>query len=79
MRYPNLAWALANNRKRQYQLANELKVSESWLSRALAGRAQFTPEQRKRIAEYCGYGEAWLFKIAAPPPPTEREPVAAST
>lgn len=73
MRFPNLAWALHNSRIRQYELAGALGVSESWLSRALSGRVLFQQEQRKRIAEICGYGEKWLFEIPVPPEVGEPE------
>ena len=67
MRFPNLSWALAERGFRQYKLANVLDVADSWLSRALAGRTNFTAAQRQRIAEILAYPEAWLFEEVSPP------------
>jgi len=67
MRFPNLSWALAERGLRQYRLANLLDVADSWLSRALAGRTNFTAAHRQRIAEILGYPATWLFQEVQPP------------
>jgi hypothetical protein len=41
--------------------------SESWLSRRLVGRTQFSSEEREVIAKALGYPAAWLFQEPQPP------------
>jgi hypothetical protein len=67
MYYPNLLWALGYLRIPQYRLADFLAMSESCLSRRLAGRADFTPGEKQRIAEHLGFRPAWLFSQEGPP------------
>lgn len=67
MRFPNLSWALAFGRIPQYRLAAVLVMSEASLSRRLAGRADFLPHEKRRIAEYLAYREDWLFREENPP------------
>jgi len=68
--YPNLIWAISQVGTR-YRFAAVLSESESWLSRRLAGRAQFAPDDRERIARALGYPAEWLF--AKPTPPSRQE------
>ena len=64
--FPFLVWAVAQNGP-QYRLAVLLDESESWLSRRLTGRVDFTPLDRDRIARALGYPVEWLFQIPTPP------------
>jgi transcriptional regulator with XRE-family HTH domain len=66
MRYANLIWAIAQWGTR-YRFAAKLRESESWLSRRLSGRVEFTDEERQRIAQELGYPVDWLFQILVPP------------
>lgn len=67
MRYPNLNWALGYTGVAQYRLASVLAISESCLSRRLAGRAEFAPHEKQRIGEYLGFRVEWLFAQETPP------------
>ncbi len=66
MRYPNLIWAVSQWGPR-YKFAATLGGSESWLSRRLAGRYEFSGEERQRIAQTLSYPEDWLFQTPTPP------------
>ena len=67
MCFPNLAWAMAQHRIVQYQIARALGISEGTLSVRLRGRVQFAPHEKARIAELVGYQAEWLFAEIAPP------------
>jgi transcriptional regulator with XRE-family HTH domain len=69
LKFPNLNWALAQWGP-QYRFAALLGESESWLSRRLAGRFEFSDGDRKRIAQTLGYPEDWLFQQPMPPAST---------
>jgi hypothetical protein len=66
LRFPNLNWAVAQWGPR-YRFAAALGESESWLSRRLAGRFEFSDEERQRIAHQLGYPVDWLFQVLVPP------------
>ena len=66
MKFPNLLWAIAQFGNR-YKFAAAIGRSESWLSRRLMGRVEFSPEERQAIAETLGYPAAWLFQRPQPP------------
>ena len=66
MKFPNLAWAI-RERGSQFQFAARLGESESWISRRLTGRIEFTEEERRRIADTLGYPARWLFQAPEPP------------
>jgi len=66
MRYLNLAWAIREQGS-QFRFALRLGESESWLSRRLTGRVEFTPEERARVAQALGYPAEWLFQTPEPP------------
>jgi hypothetical protein len=66
LRFPNLIWAIAQQGPR-YQFAAALEKSESWLSRRLAGRFEFSGQDRQQIAHELGYPVEWLFQILVPP------------
>jgi transcriptional regulator with XRE-family HTH domain len=68
MIFPNLSWALTQRRMRQYQLAARADLSESALSRALAGRREFSAEERTRVAALLGFDVEWLFAEVPPAP-----------
>jgi len=64
--FPNLLWAVRQNGS-QFRLAAQLDKNESWLSRRLTGRVEFTPEDRHRVAIALGFPESWLFQTPTPP------------
>jgi len=66
MKYLNLAWAIRQQGS-QFRFALRLGESESWLSRRLTGRVEFTPEDRNRVARALGYPADWLFQTPTPP------------
>lgn len=66
MRYPNLLWAIANWGPR-YRFAAAQGHSESWLSRRLNGRAEFSPDERRKVALALEYPIEWLFQTPVPP------------
>jgi transcriptional regulator with XRE-family HTH domain len=66
VKFPNLAWAI-RERGSQFQFAAQLGESESWVSRRLTGRVEFTDKERQRIAHVLGYPVDWLFQILVPP------------
>jgi hypothetical protein len=70
MKFPHLIWALGNFGPR-YKFAASIGYSETWLSRRLAGRLDFSAEERDRLAAVLGYPASWLFE--EPTPPTQRK------
>ena len=66
MKFPNLAWAI-RERGSQFQFAAQLGESESWLSRRLTGRVEFTDEEQERVALTLGFPADWLFQTPQPP------------
>jgi transcriptional regulator with XRE-family HTH domain len=72
VKFPNLAWAI-RERGSQFRFAAQLGESESWVSRRLTGRVEFTKAERARVAEILGYSATWLFETPHPP---AREPAA---
>lgn len=69
MRFPNLAWAIAERHLAHYQVAASAAMSESRFSRCLSGRIEFTPEERLAVANTLGYPSNWLFREIVPPSP----------
>lgn len=67
MRFPHLAWAVADRGLPQYKFAAMIGSSEARLSRCLAGRGEFTADERVRISRALGFPESWLFEEVAPP------------
>jgi transcriptional regulator with XRE-family HTH domain len=70
MRFPNVAWAVAQRKLPQYQLAARIGLSEARLSRGLTGRTELTPGERAAIAGVLGFAEAWLFMEVEDAPET---------
>jgi transcriptional regulator with XRE-family HTH domain len=66
VKFPNLAWAI-HERGSQFQFAAQLGESESWLSRRLTGRVEFTEDERQRIARILELPVSWLFQTPEPP------------
>jgi transcriptional regulator with XRE-family HTH domain len=66
MEFPNLVWAIAQAGP-QYRFAKSLGENESWLSRRLTGRVEFTQEDCEKIARALGYPADWLFQTPTPP------------
>jgi transcriptional regulator with XRE-family HTH domain len=80
MKYLNLAWAIRRQGS-QFRFAASLGESESWLSRRLTGRCDFSAEDREKIARVLGYPPEWLFAVPNPPAPnltTQSEHVGAA-
>ncbi len=67
MKFPNLAWAGSQARLANYQVAAVARMSESRFSRCLAGRLEFSADERARLAAHFGYPEYWLFQQVHPP------------
>jgi hypothetical protein len=65
--FPNIAYAAGVRGLAQYQLALAVSMSESRLSRCLNGRFEFSPMERRRIAEVLSFDESWLFERPKPP------------
>lgn len=66
MKFPNLLWAISQFGNR-YKFAAVIGHSESWLSRRLVGRVEFSPEERQTLAQTLGYPAEWLFQEPQPP------------
>jgi hypothetical protein len=66
LKYPNTLWAISQIGNR-YKFAAMVGHSESWLSRRLLGRVEFSPEERQTIAQALGYPAEWLFQEPQPP------------
>ena len=66
MNFPNISVALRLRRVTQYELASRMGISESRLSRCLAGRYLFTENEIARIVEMLGFEQSWLFEQPAP-------------
>jgi DNA-binding transcriptional regulator YdaS (Cro superfamily) len=66
LKYPNILWAISQVGNR-YKFAAVIGHSESWLSRRLLGRVEFSPEERQTIAHALGYPAEWLFQEPQPP------------
>jgi hypothetical protein len=75
LKFPNLLWAISEFGNR-YKFAAAIGRSESWLSRRLMGRVEFSPEERQTIAGTLGYPAAWLFQRPQPPARTEEPELA---
>ena len=76
----NLSWKIRTLGRRNYEVAAAVHVSESKLSRVLAGRAELTAGEQDRIAKALGVEDrVWLFKKFNTVPRSYRcdEPVAA--
>lgn len=69
MKFLNVIYAISLQRKPHYQIAQAVGISEWRFSRLLNGRSEFTPGERKRLAEILGSDEAWLFELPKPPKP----------
>lgn len=68
MQFPNVAWATSQKRIAHYQLAAIVGMSESRFSRALNGRADFTSDEREKIADALNFPVDWLFREVVLPP-----------
>jgi len=63
MMFPNLIWAIRQERMAQFELAAKAGLSESRLSRAINSRVELSTTERERIANILGYSVAWLFRL----------------
>jgi transcriptional regulator with XRE-family HTH domain len=66
MMFPNLIWAIRQERMAQFDLAAKAGLFESRLSRAINGRVELSTTERERIANILGYSVAWLFRPMTP-------------
>jgi len=57
----NLKLLLWRSRIHQNKMAQEMQVDEAVLSRIINGYREPTPELRRKIAQYLGADEDWLF------------------
>jgi len=60
--YPNLKLQIFKLGIRQNQIARELKLCESQLSKIINGYREPTEGERKLLASYLNVEEAWLFE-----------------
>ena len=60
--FTNLKMLLWRSRVRQNKMAQQTQIDEAMLSRIINGYREPTLEQRRKIAQYLGADEVWLFK-----------------
>ena len=68
MRFPNLIWAIRDQRLAHYEVAQHAGMDPSRFSRCLGGRLEFTPREKQLISERLGIDEGWLFSRPVPQP-----------
>ena len=59
---PNLKLQIFRTGSHQNKLAKAVGIDETVLSKIIHGYRSPTNEQRKRLADYLGADEAWLFE-----------------
>jgi len=67
VKFPNLVWAINDQRMAHYQAAAKAGMGESRFSRCLSGRSEFTSEEQRKIGSCLGYPATWLFQEVSPP------------
>jgi hypothetical protein len=67
MKFPHLAWAIAQRGLANYQAADAVGLNETRFSRGLSGRVEFSLEERAKLACFLRYPEKWLFEEMDPP------------
>lgn len=72
MLYPNLAWAIDHKRLAHYELALNVGMERTRLSRCLNGAAEFALREKERIATALDFPMEWLFAEPRPPRMTPR-------
>jgi transcriptional regulator with XRE-family HTH domain len=60
--YPNLKLQIFKLGIRQNQIAKDLKLCESQLSKIIHGYREPSPDERKLLAGYLSVDESWLFE-----------------
>ncbi len=60
--YPNLKLQIFKLGIRQNQIAKELKLCESQLSKIIHGYREPSADERKLLAVYLNVDESWLFE-----------------
>jgi transcriptional regulator with XRE-family HTH domain len=60
--YPNLKLRIFTLGIRQNQMARELKICESQLSKIINGYREPTEAERALLSQYLAVQEAWLFE-----------------
>lgn len=61
MIYPLLFGTMRKRRLTQFDLASKLGLSEPTISKKLAGKLDFAPHERSRLAEFLGKSPRFLF------------------
>lgn len=67
VKFPNIVYAADVRGLAQYQLASNVRMSESRLSRCMNGRSDFSGDERERISIALGFDQSWLFERPNPP------------
>jgi transcriptional regulator with XRE-family HTH domain len=60
--YPNLKLQIFKSGIRQNQIAKDLKLRESQLSKIIHGYREPSADERKLLASYLNVDESWLFE-----------------
>jgi len=60
--YPNLKLQIFKSGIRQNQIARDLKLCESQLSKIIHGYREPSAQERQLLAAYLNVDEAWLFE-----------------
>jgi transcriptional regulator with XRE-family HTH domain len=60
--YPNLKLQIFRRRGHQNQLAKDLGIDETVLSKIIHGYRRPTEAQRKKLSSYLEADESWLFE-----------------
>lgn len=63
----NLKTGIACRGLKNYQVAQQVGMSESRLSRLVTCRDEALPHERARISKLLNLDEAWLFRAIVPP------------
>ena len=67
--YPNLKLQIFRRRNHQNQLAKDVGIDETVLSKIIHGYRRPTEAQRKILASYLEADESWLFETYEVMPP----------
>lgn len=60
--FVNLVVAIKRRGFHAYQVAQQVGISESKLSRAINGRQELSPEEKQQIGNVLAVSPTWLFK-----------------
>jgi len=65
--FPNLLFAISDQRLTHYEFCDEVKFDPTRFSRCLNGRLDFSASEKGKISEALRYPQGWLFKEISPP------------